>query len=149
MSRAARCFWSCLGGFGQGRVVWIGGHREVGRGAVIAALQDAVERCVAVLKRFAALRLLSICRGAIAQGFGSDFFGASAQARANVFPRQAKRHSLLVHSSNSDVNVGMLGVVMDGGDPFELRAQVAFHPLHQLASVLPGGSSGQQTQEIR
>jgi len=30
----------------------------------------------------------------------------------------------------------MLGVVMDGGDPFELGAQVMFHPVNQLASVL-------------
>jgi len=30
----------------------------------------------------------------------------------------------------------MLGVVMDGGDPLELCAQVAFYPFHQLASVL-------------
>ena len=44
--------------------------------------------------------------------------------------------SFVVHSSKSDVNVGMLGVVMDGCDPFELCAQVEFHPFHQLASVL-------------
>ena len=131
-----KVFLELLGGFRQRRVVWIGSHRKVGRWAVVAALQDAVERCVAVLKRFAALRLLRIRRGAIAQGFGGNFFGPLAHARADVFSWQAKRHSFVVHSSNSDVNVGMLGVVMDGGDPFELSTQVACHPLQQLASVL-------------
>jgi hypothetical protein len=79
---------------------------------------------------------LSVPRGAIAEGFGSDFFGPSAQAPANVFPWQAKRPSFVVNAANRDVNVGMLGVVMDGSDPFELCAQVAFHPLHQFASAL-------------
>jgi PleD family two-component response regulator len=43
---------------------------------------------------------------------------------------------VVVNSADRDVNVGMLSVVMDGGDPFELCAQVAPHPSHQLASVL-------------
>jgi hypothetical protein len=30
----------------------------------------------------------------------------------------------------------MLGVVMNGGDPFELCAQVMFHPVQQLACIL-------------
>ena len=34
------------------------------------------------------------------------------------------------------MNVRMLGVVMDGGDPFELGSQVMFHPLQQFASIL-------------
>ena len=34
------------------------------------------------------------------------------------------------------MNVGMLGVVIDGGDPFELNAQVMFHTLHQLETIL-------------
>jgi hypothetical protein len=130
-------FLEPLSGFGQGRVAWINDHREVRRGAVIASLEDAVERCVPILKRFAVLGLLSIFWGAIAQGVGRYFFGASAQPRANVFAWYAKRHSHLVHSSNSDVDVGMFGVVMDGGNPFELRSHVALKPLHQLASVLP------------
>jgi len=30
----------------------------------------------------------------------------------------------------------MLGVVMNGGDQFELAAQVMFHPVQQLACIL-------------
>jgi hypothetical protein len=82
------------------------------------------------------LRFISVDRGAIAQGFGSDFFGTSAQAPTNIFPRQAKCPSVAVNSAECDVNVRMLSVVMDGGDPVELFAQVALHPSHQLPSVL-------------
>jgi hypothetical protein len=74
-------------------------------------------------------------RRAIAQGFGSDFFGPPSQALTNIFPRQAKRPSFVVNSANRDVNVGMLGVVVDGSDPLNFSAQVALHPSHQLASV--------------
>src|SRR5258708_16637562 len=53
----AEVFLKLYGGFREGRVVWIEDYRKVGRGAAIAALQDAVERCVPDLKRFAALGL--------------------------------------------------------------------------------------------
>jgi PleD family two-component response regulator len=59
-----------------------------------------------------------------------------SHAPTDVFPWQTKRHAFIVHSSKSDVNVRMLGVVMDGCDPFELCAQVKCHPFHQLTSVL-------------
>src|SRR5258708_5809945 len=115
-------FLEKLRGFRQGLVIGIGSHHEVGRGAVICALQDTVERGVPVLNYFAALRLLSMCRAPIAQSFGSDFFGPPAQARTNIFPRQAKWPSFLVNSPNRDVNVGMLSVVVDGSDPLNLCA---------------------------
>ena len=115
-------FLENLGRLRQGVVIRICSHLEMGRGAIVAALQDAIERCVAVLSYFAALRLLSIRGGAIPQSFGSDFFGPPAQARTNIFPRQAKRPSFLVNSANRDVNVGMLSVVVDGGDPLNLSA---------------------------
>jgi len=115
-------FLKNLGRLQQSVVIRICGHREMGRGAIVAALQDAIERCVAVLSYFAALRLLSMCGGAIPQSFGSDFLGPPAQARTNIFPRQAKRPSFPVNSANRDVNVGMLSVVVDGGDPLNLSA---------------------------
>ena len=131
-----KVFLELPGRFRQGPVIGIDSHHEVGRGAVVTPLEDAVERRVTGLNRRAAVRLLGIRRRAIAQSFGGNFFGPLAQSATNVFPWQANRDSLLVHSSKSDVNVGMLGVVMDGGDPFELSAQVMFHPMHQLASIL-------------
>ena len=94
----------------------------MGGGAVICALQDSIERGVASLNYFAALCLLSMCGGAIAQSFGSDLFRPPTQARTNVFPRQAKRPSFLVNSANRDVNVGMFSVVVDRSDPLNLCA---------------------------
>jgi len=66
----AKVFWSCRADSESDPSSMIDIHHEAGRRAVVAPLEDAVERRVAILNCFAAACLVSIRRGAIAQGFG-------------------------------------------------------------------------------
>jgi hypothetical protein len=56
--------------------------------------------------------------------------------RLHVLPRRKRRETPESMTKNTYVYVGMLGVVMNRGDPFELRTQVMFQQVHRLASLL-------------
>ena len=144
-----KVFLELLGGFRQRRVIWIGSHRKVGRGAVVAALQDAVERCVAVLKRFAALRLLGIRRGAIAQGFGSNFFGPLAQARSECIPLASEAAFLRRPLLEQRCERGDARCCDGRRRPIRVACPGRVPSVASTRECAAGGSSGQQTQEIR
>jgi hypothetical protein len=69
-----KVFLKLPGGFRQRPVLGVDRYHKMGRGAVVAPLEDAVQRRVTGLNRFAAVRFVSIRRRTIAQSFGGNFF---------------------------------------------------------------------------
>ena len=88
----------------------------------------SIERRVAVLMYFPALRNGCIQLRAIPKLAGTEILCDFADALADVVSAEANRSSLRADASQSKMNVRVLGVVVGYRHPFERRAEVPLHP---------------------
>jgi hypothetical protein len=96
-------------------------------GIVSIALDDAIKRCVAVLVDFPSLHVGRIELGAIPKLPRAQILGDFADASPDVIPAEANRMSFRADTSQCDMDVRVLGVVVRRRNPFERRPKICFH----------------------
>ena len=74
--------------------------------------------------------------GLAAQFQGDDLAGPFADAVGDIVAGDVEGLAVIGDAAHEDMGVGMAGVVVIDRDPVELRAEVGFHLLHQIAGEL-------------
>jgi hypothetical protein len=87
-----------------------------------------------VLVDFPSLRGGRIELGTIPKLARAQILGDFADALPDAIPAETNRSSFRSDTSQSNMNVRVLGVIVRDRDPFERRAEVSLHLRHQIAS---------------
>jgi hypothetical protein len=90
-------------------------------------LDDAVERCVAILMHLATLRRDGIRFGAVSKLTRTEIFSDFANTPLNVASMEDQRSSIRADTSQSYMNMRVFCVEMCGRHPFECRVEVLLH----------------------
>jgi hypothetical protein len=101
-----------------------------------AALDLPVERREPLLGDLLCVGAADVDLKARAQLLGRDFLRPPAQAVRDVATIQPDLPAAAVHTSDDDVSVGIVGVVVVNRSPLELATEVPLDPGHQAPHVL-------------
>ena len=96
-------------------------------------LQAPVERSEALGRNVARKALQDVEIGAIAERVGRQFHRPMPQAIGDVVATDDEIAAAGIATVHDDVHVRLIGVVMDGRNVVESRAEIAFHRAHEIA----------------
>ena len=112
------------------------GRRSANSFALLLGDQHPVEPGEAIGIHLPLKLLRHLLLGLPAQLPGDDLAGPLADAVGDVVAGDVEGLAVVGDAPDDDVGVGMAGVVVIDRDPVELRPEVGFHLLHQIAGGL-------------
>ena len=92
------------------------------------ALDDPIERCIAVLVHLTTLGRGRIQLRAMPQLAGAEIFSYFADAQFDVIPAEIERATFRADSPERHMHMRVFGVVVGCRHPFERHAEVLLHP---------------------
>jgi hypothetical protein len=96
----------------------------------VLALNHSVQAGETQLVNFPTLGLDGILLCSVTEFLGHKVFGMRSNSRLHILSRKMERLALFVHTAQRNVDMRMFCVVVDDGDPFQLRPEIAFDPGH-------------------
>ena len=112
------------------------GHHE-GRSWVRYRLCTAgnrpIQRGEALLPDFAPFSFDGIKFGPVTELPGTQVFCNGSNSMLYILAVETDCLVVSAQASQGDVGMGVFGVVVGNGDPFERHAQIRLHPLHEIA----------------
>jgi hypothetical protein len=115
---------------------WFSADSEIVRIPTATALNDSIQAGEPELLNLSALRLQGVTFSPISQFHRRQLFCMLANPRLDECTGKPERSSAVVKAAKRNVNVRVLGVVVDDRHPFQLCQEAPFDPTHQIASVL-------------
>ncbi len=117
------------------RLSGVASDGKVVRPIRVPTLNHAVQAGETQLVNFPTLGLDGILLCSVTEFLGHKVFGMRPNSRLHILSRKMERLALFVHTTQSDVDMGMVCVVVDDCGPFQLCPKIAFQSGHQLLRV--------------